>query len=231
MRLITKIRNCNKNFIDKKDQAYKLILELDSKKQIDIQSCSSKYLYKELVTLSSELPPAILKHSQLFPEIINIKANNIFLIPRVCTNNNFLKDLQYQIIHKYLPTNHLLYKMGKVSSMSCSFCNIHTENIYHLFYECTTVKGLWIFVQNMIENVTSRQVNLSCQQAIFGYNFDKDDCTKYKDINNVILYVKGYIWNCRKYTEQPTLTGIVRWFGKCKVFDSTLGEFYDFINS
>ena len=49
----------------------------------------------------------------------------MFRVPRVCTRDNILKEFQFKILHRYLPTNDLLFKMEKVNSRKCTFCNLY----------------------------------------------------------------------------------------------------------
>ena len=46
---------------------------------------------------------------------------------------------------RFTPTNNLLYKMKTICSPTCNFCNLETETIEHLFFDCTHVKDIWLF--------------------------------------------------------------------------------------
>lgn len=226
--LIMKINKCNPNIMltTQNDTACKLQLELPDGDRIDVQVSSSKSIYLQLISLDKCTSPAISKYATTFPQLTELTTRNVFVIPRTCTKSNILKDLQFQILHRYIPTNHLLYKMGKISSMTCTFCNIYSETIIHLFYECTFVKGLWMFVEKIIEMI-GVHLKIELKNVLFGFGFETKNYLKYNDVNNLLLHVKGYIWNSRRHHEVVSVAGFVSWFCVRKVYDSCLEKFYD----
>ena len=112
--------------------------------------------------------------------------------------------------------------MGKVASMACTFCNIQTETITHLFYDCIRVRCLWLFLEKVIYKIVSSSVKLECQDVILGYSLDNKDCLKYKDVNNIILIAKNYIWNCRKHRDTISVRGLQRAITNYKQYDKSL---------
>lgn len=207
--------------LDRKEQNYELVIDLPKEAQINITLSTSKDVYTNLITLSYESPVSIKKYANLFPILNNITCDNIFLNPRVCTKNNHLKDFQYQIIHRYLPTNYLLYKMGKVNSIMCTLCRLNTEHITHLFFDCVCVKVLWSFVEKLLEKLERRPFHLSCIDVILGYDISNQQ-NSYDNVNNIILYAKDFIWHCRKYNDTITVNGFESWLDKHKRFDHSL---------
>ena len=229
--IILQINKYKPDFTLQSDTACKLILQLPDSDRIDILTSNTKSIYSNLICINKLVPPAVNKYKIMFPEIDDLNTSNLFLIPRVCTRSNYIKDFQFQILHRYLPTNHLLYKMNKIGSMSCTFCNIHCETITHLFYECTCVKSLWMFIDNVIELTENVKTNLKCQDVLFGLGFQSKICFKYKDINNLILHAKDFIWRCRKYNRQVSRLEFVSWLGTCIAYDSSLDKFYVHMNA
>ena len=47
-----------------------------------------------------------------------------YLLPRKVTNNNKLREFQFKILHRYLATNIVLYKMKMTNINTCTLCNI-----------------------------------------------------------------------------------------------------------
>ena len=80
---------------------------------------------------------------EIFPGLSSKEIESMFIVPRVCTIDNILKEFQFKILHRYLPTNDLLFKMEKVNSRKCTFYNLYRETILHLFYECYCVRDLF----------------------------------------------------------------------------------------
>ena len=57
-----------------------------------------------------------IKHQLIQGFISDEEWKAIFLIPTLSPVENKIKDLQYKVIMRFVPTNYLLYKMKKVSS-------------------------------------------------------------------------------------------------------------------
>lgn len=72
--------------------------------------------------------------------------NKLFELPFKSTQDSKLHWLQYQILHRIVPTNKYLFNiLKKAESAVCTFCKIDEESIDHLFYECNipVVNELW----------------------------------------------------------------------------------------
>ena len=67
---------------------------------------------------------------------------NIFLLPHTLPVENQIKEIQYKILLRYVPTNSLLYKMKKVNAPNCHICRTEVQTIEHLFYECLKAENL-----------------------------------------------------------------------------------------
>ena len=57
---------------------------------------------------------------------------------------NQVRDLQYKILFRFVPTNNVFYKMKKRNTPNCHMCLTEVQTIEHLFYECLTVKSFWL---------------------------------------------------------------------------------------
>ena len=74
---------------------------------IDMQNTSSKELYGKTVELGTVQPTAVSCYLEIFPGLSSKEIESMFIVPRVCTRNNILKEFQFKILHRYLPTNDL----------------------------------------------------------------------------------------------------------------------------
>ena len=225
--ILLKVKKYNRNFDWSCNTiSSNLIVELNDGDNFDIQTSKSKIIYDKIVSLQREIPKSFAKYSKLFPNFDESTHKYACLIPRICTKNNKLKDIQYQIIHRFLPTNHLLFKMSKVESARCNLCQLQSETILHLFYECTHVKELWHFIQSVLNNIHSSTIMFSCQDIVLGYKYDTVS-TINQHINAVILYVKSYIWHSRKRVECTSVDNLKLWLSKKKLYDDDLTCFCD----
>ena len=72
-----------------------------------------------------------------------------------------------------------------------------------------------------------RKITLKCQEVIFGFAYNRKDYMKHKDINNLVLYTKDYIWQCRKHNETVTGRRFIQWFEKQKTYDHSLEKIHE----
>ena len=226
--IIAKVTDLNvgqETYIQNTDSANSLHIIFSNGSKLNLQACTSKAIYNTLIVQKSELPKSFRKYATLFPDLTEICFQNVCLIPRLCVKNNYLKELQYKIIHRYLPTNRLLYKMGKVESTRCTLCNLQTETISHLFYECTCVKSLWSFIENALRQAGYNGIKFECSHVVLGYNYSEKCTPKNAYINNIILYVKLYIWHVRKYFIDISVEEFKVWLCNTSLYDDTLNNF------
>ena len=73
--------------------------------------------------------------------------NKIFELPFKYIKESKLQWLQFQILHRIIPTNDYLYKLKKINSPYCTFCKTETENIDHLFFKCPLLNNLWCSIE------------------------------------------------------------------------------------
>ena len=95
------------------------LMTLQTKQFVDIMITR-----KEISSIKSQSNIANKLHCMIIEEI----WKNIYFIPRIIMYNNVSKDLQYKKLHRYLPTNRLLYKMKKIGSDKCNFCGLYLED-------------------------------------------------------------------------------------------------------
>jgi len=59
-----------------------------------------------------------------------------------CTNSTSIRSFMYKFAMRAVYPNHLLYKMKISDSPRCLKCGAESETIYHMFWDCPTVKKL-----------------------------------------------------------------------------------------
>ena len=106
---------------------------------------------------------------------------------------------------------------------TCNFCLVQTQTISHLFYECALTSE---FLGQLINFLLSLNVNidLNLKQVLFG-----DPSKRAMSFENLmILYIKGFIWQCKIKNAIPTLRGFKSYL---KLFLSTLIKTGIFMNT
>ena len=102
----------------------------------------SKKLYWQLVSHARVSPTSMHKYNTLFPNHI-IKWDQIFSIPFKVTLDVRTRCFQFNLLHRIVYTNNLLYKMNFTDSNLCSFCEEAEESLEHLFFECKASQDFW----------------------------------------------------------------------------------------
>ena len=70
----------------------------------DMQNTSSTELYGKTIKLRIVQPRAVSCYLEIFPGLSSKEIESMFTAPRVCTRDNILREFQFKILHRYLPT-------------------------------------------------------------------------------------------------------------------------------
>ena len=131
----------------------------------------------------------------------NIDWTAIYMLPRLITNNTYMRSFQYKILNNVLFLNKKLHTFGIKPSPLCSFCNLYDETPYHMFCECDCVKCLWSDLVQCFQNNLILPT-LTPQTAIFGFLdytnndsiFENNKCLS----NHILLIFKLYVYKSRE---------------------------------
>ena len=89
-------------------------------------------------------------------------------MPHTLPISNKAKEIHYKIVHGYVATNHLLYKMDIVNSDVCNFCKHCEQTVFHLFYDCNHVKRLWLAVEQWLTREYGIDLKFCAKDVLFG---------------------------------------------------------------
>ena len=126
-----------------------------------------------------------------------------------CTKSSKIITFNFKLLHRRLPTNCFLKKVGLRDDDKCSFCNKETENLIHLFWRCEKTKNFWDSLFKWMQ---------SCQLSLGEHNYLhintalglRPDRSKHKlQINFCCLITKLYIWLCRSKEQPPNLNNFL----------------------
>ena len=107
--------------------------------------------------------------------------------------SNKAKQMNYKILHNFVATNKLLYKIGKVDSPRCNFCQLYDQDTQHLFYHCMVVRNFWFRVVEYLNIEHDLTVNISLEDILFGHASIKGN----NIINKTIMLGKLYVYFCK----------------------------------
>jgi len=71
-------------------------------------------------------------------------------------------------------TNDKLFKIGLSDSDKCSFCGTYTEDLYHLFFNCSFVRVFWNSFAVWWSGISGENLSLSLKDIIIGFLQRKD---------------------------------------------------------
>ena len=214
-------------FNTEKDLNSNNVLYLESGDTLDLEICKSRHIYQTLLKLYNDTPTCVERYSSIFPDLSDNEVNKMFLLARLLCRDIEIQSMQYRILHRYMPTNDLLYKMKKVVSNRCTFCNLYPENILHLFYECLEVRTLLNNVNSKLNNFLNSNLQVKCKDVIIGYRLTHLNANNVKFVNIVILHVKLFIWQSRCRNITPCYTRLKQWLQRRKILIQELNPFID----
>ena len=161
-----------------------------------------KDMYNVLINRKKETSTSILKWNENGYRFTASEWSKIFELPFKVTQESKLHWLQFQILHRLIPTNQYLHKLKLKTSPTCSFCKNDIESIEHLFIECPLVRKIWDDIEEWLLNKFRISVTFDKPSILFGKYKKKN---MYKVHNLLSLIIKHYIFSC-KYKKHPILS-------------------------
>ena len=89
---------------------------------------------------------SMIKYNTIHGDINISDWTVIYMLPRLCIVSNVARDFQYKILHRFLPTQSLLFKMHKIDSPVCLYCNLAPGSIEHEMFDCFVINNFWFEV-------------------------------------------------------------------------------------
>ena len=69
-----------------------------------------------------------------------------------CTKSTKLIEFQFKLLHRRIPTNDFLLKIGRKVNDNSTFCNNSSETLIHLFWSCHVTSSFWKSVTDWLQN-------------------------------------------------------------------------------
>ena len=204
---IKTIKATNRLTNENMDKLNDLSFSLKSGQIVDILNSKTRDIYDKLISqnICKLTNKAMNKYSTMY-ELKQEDWQEIYTTYRLCTNDNQIKELQYKILHRYIPTNKLLFQMGKVASNKCTFCELYDETIEHVFFHCHCIRDLWFHIEHKFQIAENLTISFSVADVLLGYGKHNESTLGNQNvhINTVLLYVKYHIWKCKISGIKPT---------------------------
>ena len=138
-------------------------------------------------------------------EIKEEEVENIYTMAKRSEVDNRKKEFQYKILNRILAVNVYLKKIGIKNSDACQFCQVESETIQHLLYDWQITQVFWQSFRNWWKTSTKKEITLSAQDVILGYDFK--ECPK--TINYFILTAKYFIYKSKVKDNKPLFENFI----------------------
>ena len=167
-----------------------------------LKAKKSKQLY-EILKRNQEVPTGKVVWNQIF-DLNDEEWEGIFSLPFKLTKNTKLQWFQFRINHKILATNSFLHKIRIKDSDKCSFCNIETETIEHILWECEAIQELLNDFDTFCFDKTHFHVTYTKKDFILGSH------VRPENIKGLLsLQIKYFIYSTKCAGKNITLNGLI----------------------
>ena len=150
----------------------------------------------------------------------NLNWKEIYILPRNVSIDTNLRMSQYNILNNILFLKKLLFKIKKVPSSLCSFCNFADETALHIFYTCNITKPLW----NELRYFVSQYLyipEITPQSALFRFFNISNQQQNFLLINHLLLIFKHYLYMSREHGA-VCFTSLKLYFIKIKTIEHNI---------
>ena len=154
-----------------------------------IDKLTCKTIYGSLIDHQHLSPPTAEKRLIEYGFDIH-ERQKIYSLPFRVTKEIKLTIFQYKIIHNFLYTNYILYKMKKVENPHCPFCTNVDQTVSHLFVSCPSASSFWAEFTEWYQSISNKTLNLSKNEVIYGVLNDWSSCST---LNHLIIIAKYFI--------------------------------------
>ena len=155
-----------------------------------------KQFYSMMISTKAKTPNSFKK---LLADFNLSNPQDAFSIPYQSASETYVWSFQYRLLNFILFTNDKLFKIGLSDSDKCSFCGTYTEDLYHLFFICSSVRVFWNRFAVWWSDISGENLSLSLKDIIIGFLQRKDL------LNYLIILGKIFIWEFRKNKIPPKL--------------------------
>lgn len=164
----------------------------------DTKGC--KEIYNILIANKREQIISSIRWRNLGDNFTDLEWNRIYCLCFKAVQERKFNWLQFQILHRIIPTNYYLHKLKLTDSPLCSFCKTDIETIDHHFYECFYVKELCCDIEEWFLNEFDISIAFDRKSVLFG-KFLKPSIHKLH--NFLSMVVKWYIFATKYKKTMP----------------------------
>ena len=98
--------------------------------------------------------------------IENFQWSAAYRLASKCTKSTKLIEFQFKLLHRRIPTNEFLVKIGIKDTPQCSFCKEEPEKLIHLFWLCPKTVSFWQSIITWLNHRTIIPDNYSIENIV-----------------------------------------------------------------
>ena len=164
---------------------------------ISLHSLTTPHQFRSYLLRVNTVQPTAAK---FWENKLNFKMQEkTWLIANECTKESRLRLLHWKISHNIYPTNILLSKMGITNTNKCSFCPNEVDFVEHFFYNCKKIRSIWKYVEQKILFTYQKQLKLSCQEVLLGFNRENETDKRIISFINLLILIAKMCIGIVKY--------------------------------
>ena len=153
-------------------------------------------IYRNLMSYEREQESTGFHKWNKYFTISKLDWKEIFRNLKKATKDSKLIWLQYRISHSILTTNRSVSKFNHLQCHLCQFCNLHSETIHHLFWQCRKVNSFWNDLSILINRRCSHAYKFRFTEKYVMFGLCENIKTD-KICDFITLMAKFYIYRCK----------------------------------
>ena len=172
---------------------------------------ASKLVYDKLITKKSAPPTT---SQQKWNQDCNLGQNEItwgatYQLAHKITKSIKLREFQFKLLHRRIPTNAFLTKIRVKENSNCSFCKKEPEKLVHLFWSCPKTALFWESIITRLKLCQIIPDSYSADMTV-SLGLRSDSSKLQRQINFCFLIARHYIWLCKTKEAIPLLQGFLK---------------------
>ena len=148
-----------------------------------------------------------------------------YLMAQRCTKSTKLIEVQFKLLHRRIPTNDFLLKIGRKENDNCTFCNNSSETLIHLFRSCHVTSSFWKSVTDCLQNALPLigKYNLS-NIAALGLRPESHSTEYSCGLNYSLLLARFHIWQAKMDEISPNFANFLRLVNLRSIIEKKAGD-------
>ena len=184
----------------------------------------SKFVYSSLIE-KKQTQPTISQSKWLndlnIKNQIEVNWKEVYSLPFKATIETKLTNFQYKFIHRRIATNSFLHKIGKSPSDKCTFCDLETKSLLHLFWECKFIQTFWKELESWLSTKLQTPIACSKLNCLGIKKIDQDNSNTFY---HILLLGKYFIYLCKLKSVLPKMSALKNKLQQVQSMEKQIGH-------